>query len=101
MRFIGGRAFDFSYPVIDRFLRKTIEIPEDQRGDRQSWILPQCIKNQFKGPGNVDVRQLRDSVLDLCAFMIENVGLFADDWNDVAEIENQWRYLRQLVVKSS
>ncbi|MCA9013586.1 MAG: hypothetical protein KDB01_27735 [Planctomycetaceae bacterium] len=98
--FMGGMAFAFYYPVIERFLRKTIAIPADLRGDRQSWILPQCIKNQFEGPGNVDVRQLRDSVLELCAFMIENVGLFADDWNDVAEIENQWRDLRQLVVKS-
>lgn len=97
--FMGGKAFAFYYPVIDRFLRKTIEIPEDQCGDRQSWILPQCIKNQFDGHGNLYVRPLKNSVLDLCAFMIENIRLFADDWDDPADIENNWRELRRLVLK--
>lgn len=97
--FMGGKAFAYYYPVIDRFLRRTIEIPEDQRGDRQSWILPQCIKNQFEGHGNLYVRPLKDSVLDLCAFMIENIRLFADDWRDPAEIEIHWRELLELVSK--
>ena len=99
--FMGGKAFAFYYPVIEQFLRQTVEIREDQRGSRESWILPQCIKNQFEGRGNSYVRHLKDSVLALCAFMTGNIQLFADDWDDVAEIENQWQDLRQFLLKSS
>jgi hypothetical protein len=97
--FMGGKAFAFYYPVIEQFLRETVTIPENERGDRQSWILPQCIKNQLEGRGKSYVLPLKDAILDLCAFMIENICLFADDWSDPVEIENQWRDLRQLLLK--
>ena len=99
--FMGGKAFAFYYPVIDSFLRKSTELSKDDLDDRQSWILPQCIKSQFQGPRNEHVRHLKDSVLELCGFMIENVKLFADDWRDVTEIEREWQELKQQVTQSS
>ncbi len=95
--FMGGKAFAFYFPVIDRFLRRTIELPEDQRGDRQSWILPQCIKNQFKGREVCHVQHLRQPVLGLCDFMLKNIDLFAYDWSDVTELQIQWLQLKQAV----
>lgn len=95
--FMGGKAFAFYFPVIDRFLRRTIELPAGQRGDRQSWILPQCIKNQFEGREFRLVQHLRQPVLELCGFMLQNIHLFADDWSDVTEIERQWHELKQAV----
>lgn len=98
--FMGGRAFAFYFPVIDRFLRRTIDLPEDQRTDRQSWILPQCIKNQFERSEIYNVHHLRQPVLELCDFMLKNIDLFADDWSDVSEIQIQWLQLKQLVENS-
>ncbi|MCA9035956.1 MAG: hypothetical protein KDA91_12550 [Planctomycetaceae bacterium] len=95
--FMGGKAFAFYFPVIDRFLRRTIELPEDQRGDRQSWILPQCVKNQFEGREFRHVQHLRHSVLSLCDFMLKNFDLFAGDWSDAKEIQTQWNQLKLAV----
>ena len=95
--FMGGKAFAFYFPVIDGFLRKTDELPKEQRGDRQSWILPQCIKNQFEGRDFRQVLHLKTPVLRLCDFMLENIALFADDWTDVTEIEKQWSQLKHFV----
>lgn len=98
--FMGGRAFAFYYPVIDQFLRKSALIPAVQRGDRQAWILPQCIRHQFEWNPHQSVLELRESVLELCRFMSENLGVFEDDWWDVQDIEVQWcrleKFLRTL-----
>lgn len=98
--FMGGKAFAFYYPIIDRFLRRTIELPEDQRRDRQSWILPQCIKNQFEARELCHLQPLRPSVLSLCDFMLKNIDLFAGDWKDVTEIQTQWNTLKLAVEQS-
>ncbi|XZE36711.1 hypothetical protein SH501x_002295 [Pirellulaceae bacterium SH501] len=98
--FMGGKAFAFYYPAIDQFLRKSVCIPEDQRGDRQSWILPQCIKNQFEGNGRRYLLDLKDSVLELCRFMIENIHIFEQDWEDLTEIERHWRDLDQFLRRT-
>lgn len=92
--FMGGNAFAFYYPVIDRYLRMTIELPKEKRGDRQSWILPQCIRSQFEGTHRRDVAPLKQSVLDLCVFMLQHMEYFVGDWDDPAEIEKQWRLLQ-------
>ena len=99
--FIGGKAFAFYYPVIDRFLRKTIDLPVDERGDRQSWVLPLCIRGQFDGSNRRYVAALKHSVLDLCVFMLQHIRYFADDWDDPTEIKNNWRHLRDMSANTS
>lgn len=71
--FMGGKAFAYYFPVIDRFLRATVDIPITQRGDRQSWILPLCILSQFDGRNRKYVSRLKPSVLDLCEFMLAHL----------------------------
>ena len=95
--FMGGKAFAFYYPVIDQFLRKTVTLAENERGDRKSWILPQCIRGQFDGANRRYVLALKSSVLDLCEFMLQNMEYFVDDWDDPSEIEQQWRALQEHV----
>ncbi len=95
--FMGGKAFAFYFPVIDRFLRRTIELPEDECGDRQSWILPQCIFAQFDGANRRYVAPLKRSVVDLCDFMLQHMECFVDDWSDPKETESHWRRLRDHV----
>ncbi len=95
--FMGGKAFAFYFPVIDQFLRKTIELPPDQHGDRESWILPQCIKQQFAGQALQHVLPLKQTVLELCDFMLQNIDLFAEDWPDLVELKSQWQQLKDQV----
>ncbi|MCA9112004.1 MAG: hypothetical protein KDA52_18775 [Planctomycetaceae bacterium] len=95
--FMGERAFAFYYPVIDRFLRETIDLPVDERGDRQSWILPHCIRGQFIPANRRYVSALKQPVIDLCEFMLQHIQCFADDWDDPTEIENNWRHLQEHV----
>lgn len=96
--FMGTRAFAFYYPVIDRFLRKSVELSPADRGDRQSWILPQCIKTQFEH-GKQATDHLRKPVLELCDFMLKNLPCFVSDWDDPSEIEKQWQSLREFILR--
>lgn len=91
---MGGRAFDYYYPVIDRFLRETINLCGDEIDDRQSWILPQCIRYQFEGKNVVYVRNRKREVLELCDFLLSNIDLFVGDWDPPCEIESQWKQLK-------
>ena len=95
--FMGSKAFVFYYPVIDRFLRNSIAVRDEERGDRQSWYLPQCIRIQFEPASRTDVIELKPSVLALCEFMLDNMEHFADDWTPPSEIEKQWRGLQHHV----
>ena len=97
--FMGVCAFAYYYPVIDRFLRKSVELSDDDRGDRHSWILPQCNKNQFERRNHAAIDHLRSPVLDLCDFMLNNMQYFASDWEDPSEIEKQWQSLRESVLR--
>jgi len=95
--FMGGKAFAFYFPVVDRFLRQTIELPENERGDRQSGILAECIRFQFDGTNRRLVAPLKERVLDLCEFMLEHAKLFVDDNDYSAEIARVWMRLREHV----
>lgn len=93
--FMGGRAFAYYFSVLDRFLRRTLEIPPEDRNDRQSWIIPQCIKSQFEGKNLPYVQHLRKPALELCEFMLRHIDEFTNDWDNGAEIEEQWRLLSE------
>ena len=92
--FMGSRAFAFYFPVIDRYLREAIELTPDDRGDRQSWILPQCIQHQFDQKNLHCVRTRHAEAMDLCNFMLGNIESFANDWDPPSEISARWRSLR-------
>lgn len=96
---MGGKAFAYYFPVIDRFLRATVEIPLAQRGDRQSWILPLCILSQFDGRNRKYVSKLKPSVLDLCEFMLAHLEHFADDWDEPLQIEDNGRKLQEYICQ--
>ena len=97
--FMGTRAFVFYYPVIEQFLRHAPTVSDDERGDCQSWILPQRIRMQFCETDRRLIGQLKPSVVSLCEFMLENMECFADDWCPPNEIEQQWLSLHDHVER--
>lgn len=97
--FMGCRAFAYYYPVIDSFLRETVEIPEPERGDREAWILAHCIQSQFNDErcGPV-LRYLKPKVLALAEFVRENIFAFSNDSWALDDIGAAWRELQQRVA---
>jgi len=96
---MGTNAFRYYFPVIDRFLRQTLELPLAERGDRESWILAQCISSQFTDPDAKLIRERRQEAIDLCNFMITNIEAFKEDWDPPSEILDLWtKLLQQLEV---
>ncbi|MDM4015554.1 hypothetical protein [Roseiconus lacunae] len=93
--FMGGKAFAYYYPVIDSYLRDTPLLPPEDRDDRETWILPQCIKNQFEGWNFPHVRHLKRSVIDLCCFVRENLCLFGSEPSELEKIDEQWLSLQE------
>lgn len=93
--FMGGKAFAYYYPVIDSYLRETPLLPPEDRGDRETWILPKCIKNQFQGWNYPHVRHLKGSVLHLCDFVRKNLTLFGSDAAELNKIDEQWASLQK------
>ena len=92
---MGGKAFAYYYPVIDEYLRETPLVAPEDRTDREAWILPQCIKNQFQGWNYPYVRHLEGRVLYLCRFVRENLHLFGSEAEELQQIDEQWRALQR------
>ena len=93
--FMGGKAFAYYYPVLESYLRETPLLPPEDRDDRETWILPQCIKNQFQGWNYPHVRHLKRAVLELCAFVRKNLTLFGSEPTELDKIDEQWEALQK------
>jgi len=90
---MGGKAFAYYYPVIETYLRETPLVAPEDRDDRETWILPQCIKHQFQGWNEPYVRHLKQDVLDLCRFVRGNLRLFGSEAEELKRIDEQWKAL--------
>lgn len=92
--FMGGKAFAYYYPVIDTCLRETPCLTAEDRDDRQAWILPQCIKHQFREWNYRDVRHLKRDVFDFCRFVRGKLTLFGSESANLKNIDEQWADLQ-------
>jgi hypothetical protein len=97
--FMGGKAFAYYYPVIDGYLRETSPAADNCGDDRQVWILAYCIGSQFQVNTMPYVRPLKQQVLDLAAFVLQNLDRFAEDTHEQRRIDAAWRELEALVRK--
>ena len=96
---MGGKAFSYYFPVLDAFLRETVDLPEEDIDDRQSWIIPQCIMHQFEGKNLPYVRSRKFEALELCNFMLDNIETFEGDWDPPGEIKTKWEELKSHLSK--
>ena len=98
--FMGPVAFAFYFPVVDRFLRETANLSEEERDDgRESWILSRCIRTHFKEKNRHILKDVVGPVLELCTFMESNIDLFIEDWDPPSENLRSWRALRETVFR--
>jgi len=95
--FMGGKAFAFYFPVVERYLLDTPDF-ENEGDDRESWILAKCIENQFKSKTSQYVQHLADRVTMLSQFVQKNIRRFGYDEDERKKIAEAWQEL-QICVK--
>ncbi|HEY5792456.1 MAG TPA: hypothetical protein VIS74_04105 [Chthoniobacterales bacterium] len=88
--FMGIRAFDYYFPVIDRYLRE-VSIGEDHLGDCEASILGCAAAAQLGWTGAVLPERLLLEMDDLRRFVTDNVARYAATPKDRRRILRDWR----------
>jgi hypothetical protein len=91
--FMGGKAFAYYFPVIEKYLRHVPDVSPCGADDREAWILAKCIENQFRGDNAPHVQHLKERVLDLANFVREHLHRFGEDGDERQKIANAWSEL--------
>ena len=90
---MSPRAFEYSYPVVDRYLRSANVSNEFYRYDDgcQAWILGCCLESQFhwkdgSRPPDYVVSEIRD----LAAFVRGHLNHYSNDPGEQDRIDACW-----------
>ena len=93
--FMGGKAFAFYFPVVERYLWSVPDGPQEH--DHCAWILSHCIKAHFQGRDLPDVRHLVPRVVALANFVMKNIARFGRDDAERSLVAEAWVELVQRV----
>ena len=94
--FMGGKAFAFYFPVVEKYLRTVPEVNEDG-SDHEAWILAKCILNQFSG-NNVRPIHLKDRIIAHADFVRGNLQRFGYDNAEWQRVADAWSELVGLLA---
>lgn len=95
---MGGKAFAYYYPVIERYLHETEATDETTAYyDCQAWILSFCIKMQIESKTANEIEFLKERLGRLIQFVIENAGKFTKDEERRKEIQSAWEELKVII----
>jgi hypothetical protein len=86
---MGARAFDYYFPVLDEYLRAASA--EDECDDHEVNILGSCIVLQFETNGESPSFGTQREIADLAVFVLANLGRFTPDVKAQRSIERSWR----------
>ena len=91
--FMGGVAFAYYFPVIERYiLESQVDPEEDDDEVDEIWILAHCIKGQFDVESEAPkVNHLRPRILDLISHVRENLARYCIDEERQKEIDGAWQ----------
>ena len=92
--FMGGVAFAYYYPVIERFLLETVTV--DEPDDREAWILAHGIMMQLQTSRD-QIRHLQPRFLELSNFVRNNLQLFTADSDERDRIDQAWSQLESII----
>ncbi|MEJ0091572.1 MAG: hypothetical protein WDM80_17725 [Limisphaerales bacterium] len=91
---MGASAFQFYFPVIDRFLRDARHI--EGQFDGQAWILAKAISSQMENPLPED---LIGKIEKLCYHVRDNLSQYGECKIEQEEIDNVWLEVEKRVVE--
>jgi len=87
--FMGGKAFAFYFPVIERYLFECSPTDED---DCEAWIIAEGIKIQLNSPTAEAVRPLRDRLLSLADHVLSKLDQLTA--TEQARVQDAWAELK-------
>jgi hypothetical protein len=99
--FMGGVAFAYYYPVIERYLYDASEELANDGDDREAWILAKAIQNQFAGQGLSHVRHLAPRILALAQYVRNNLPLYDCELDGRQRIDDAWTELESHIKSIS
>jgi hypothetical protein len=94
--FMGGAAFAYYYPVIERYLYEAAE-QSGEPDDREAWILAKGIQIQFSGE-LLHLRHLAPRILALAKFVRSNLPLYESESDGQQRIDAAWAELESHVT---
>lgn len=96
--FMGGVAFVYYFPVIERYLLAAQDA--DEPSEREAWILAHCIKMQLL-TSRSQIISLEEPILRLSKFVRGNLTLFGTEEADRDRIDEAWRELQEELATPS
>ncbi len=88
--FMGGAAFSYYFPVIERYVRESHAHADNGYDVEAMWILAHCIKQQFDYRNTQHVESLRTRVLDLITHVRNNLSQYCREMADQRHVDSAW-----------
>jgi hypothetical protein len=98
--FMGGVAFAYYYPVLERYVLKSSVENNDEADVEAMLILPYCIELQFDAKTAPSVQHLRLRLLELAAHVRNNLGQYSRDLDEQKRIDEAWQRLESGLLVS-
>ena len=99
--FMGSRAFQYYFPVIDRYLREISD--DDEIGaeyeDCQASILGYAIEAQFSFYESAFTQGIKTEILQLSAYVQSNVNQYSVSIKSQHRIAKQWKRVDKIIVQ--
>lgn len=86
---MGARAFDYYFPVVDEHLRAVSE--DDEGDDREAMILGSCIAAQFQLNGESPALETQREIAELAKFVLSSLARFTPREKEQRGIERSWK----------
>jgi hypothetical protein len=96
---MGGRAFAFYFPIIERYVFQT-HIADDEDEVDAIWILAHCISLHLDPDSHDDIKTVRDRILTLTQHVRSNLSKFGKTPTDQRHVDEAWRELHQCLERS-
>ena len=93
--FMGGRAFAFYFPVLDRYLQ-TYRVGEGpgEKDDSYAAIIGAGFSTQLASPTSRELDSIRDHIRSLAEYVRSHLGLLAEQTDEQRRIDNYWQILQ-------
>ncbi len=88
--FMGGVAFSYYYPVIERYIRESRADADNDYEVEAMWILAHCINQQFDDSNTRPIESLRTQILDLVVHVRNNLSQYCAEPAEQRRIDSAW-----------
>ena len=96
--FMGGVAFAYYFPVIERYIVESQVDPEQHDDVDEIWVLAHCIEAQFDVESSArKIDHLRPRILDLVSHVRQNLDRYCIDEKRREEVDDAWQELESTI----